>query len=156
MPDFWAAAWGCLSPTSHNPQAPYYQSTRHELYLNIAVVIKQYVFQLQVPVDHTVLKREHRQGTEWDGWDEIKKEGAGAGEQRERFDRLKNCASPVVFASILQGLSHCHEALRQPMTRDRRALVTCCVVKGKMTGIHSPSEPVKQQGDSLSECNSTV
>lgn len=43
-----------------------------------------------------------------------------------------------------------------PATGDRRALVTCCVVKGKMTGIHSPPEPVKQQGDSLLECNSTV
>lgn len=57
----------------------------------------------------------------------------------------------MVFAAILQDLSHCHEASRQ-----RPALVTCCVVKGKMTGIHSPPEPVKQQGDSLLECNSTV
>lgn len=44
----------------------------------------------------------------------------------------------------------------QPTSRDRRALVTCCVVKGKMTGIHSPPEPVKQQGDTVSECGSTV
>lgn len=65
MPDFWA------------PPGSADQSTRQDFYLNIAVVIKQYVFQLQVPVDHTVLKREHRQGTEWDGWGETKKEGTG-------------------------------------------------------------------------------
>lgn len=62
----------------------------------------------------------------------------------------------MVFTSILQAALTVLTLPRQRPTSDRRALVTCCVVKGKMTGICSPPEPVKQQGDSLSECNSTV
>lgn len=38
-------------PNCHS-QAP------SEFYLNVAVVIKQYILQLQVPVDHTILQRE--------------------------------------------------------------------------------------------------
>lgn len=35
---------------------PAYQSRRQDVYLNVAVVIEQYIFQLQVPVDHTILQ----------------------------------------------------------------------------------------------------
>lgn len=37
------------TPT-HHTQAP------SEFYLNVAVVIKQYVFQLQIPVNYTILQ----------------------------------------------------------------------------------------------------
>lgn len=144
-------------PQGLQDPGPAHPSTRRELYLNIAVVIEQYIFQLQVPVDHTVLKWEDKEGIEWErlGWEQErkrKKEGA----QREMSDRLKKCASPVVFASILQAALTVLTLPRQRPTSDSRALVTCCVVKGKMTGICFPPEPVKQQGDSLSECDSTV
>lgn len=33
-----------------------YTQALAEFYLNVAVVIKQYVLQLQVPVDHTILQ----------------------------------------------------------------------------------------------------
>lgn len=54
-----------LEPPLAAPPTPghAYQSTRQEVYLNIAVVIEQYIFQLQVPVDHTILKGKDRQGT---------------------------------------------------------------------------------------------
>ena len=63
----------------------------------------------------------------------------------------------MVFTPILRGpLSLSWSAPPATSTSDRRALVTCWVVKGKMTGIHSPPEPVKQRGDSLWECHSIM
>ena len=56
-----AARGSCSTPPSPlapscGPPGPVHPSTRPELYLNIAVVIQQDVFQLQIPVDHTILK----------------------------------------------------------------------------------------------------
>ena len=134
---------------------------RQELYLNITVVIEQYIFQLQVPVDHTILKWEDRQGIEWEqlGWEKVG-EGEEGGEWAKgnlwqiKEMRQRRWSSPPSFRASLTVMKL--PASDQHSTSDRRALVTCCVVKGKMTGIHSPPEPVKQRGDSLSECNSTV
>lgn len=72
-------------------------SARQVLYLNITVVIEQYIFQLQVPVDHTILKWEDMERTEWEqlGW----RRNVGSGEEGEGrwakgkiSDRLK-CTS---------------------------------------------------------------
>lgn len=100
-----------------------------------------------------------RQAGNWMGADGMRERERERERGRRRQSKGKHltderCTSPVVFASILQGCSRCHAAPARD--RDSRALVTCCVVKGKMTGIRSPPEPVKQQGDPLSECHSTV
>ena len=52
------AAFNHHLPAPHQLQSPglAHPSAWQELYLNITVVIEQYIFQLQVPVDHTILK----------------------------------------------------------------------------------------------------
>ena len=134
---------------------PAYPPLRREVYLNIAVVIEQYIFQLQVPVDHTILKWEDREGTEWErmGWER----GGGGGRRQSPGKYLTDKRNAPARWSLPPSFRAALPVVKLlPGTRDRRALVTCCVVKGKMTGIHSPPEPVKQQGDPLSECHSIV
>jgi len=49
------------TPTSHahQPRPPTIPRPPSEFYLNITVVIKQYVLQLQVPMDHAILQRQN-------------------------------------------------------------------------------------------------
>lgn len=62
LPAEGAAASDPMENHAHRPHPPAmpncHSQAPSEFYLNVAVVIKQYILQLQVPVDHTILQRE--------------------------------------------------------------------------------------------------